>query len=72
MNNIPEFVGGGEYNSPNFQLVDCPIKCHSHINRRSLQSEGGARYRQIKRVSENTYKGLTLSNFISDCKNYAI
>ena len=43
MNNIPEFMGGGEYNSSNFQLVDCPIKCHSHINRRSLQSEGGAR-----------------------------
>ena len=43
MNNIPEFMGGGEYNSSNFQLVDCPIKCHSRINRRSLQSEGGAR-----------------------------
>ena len=43
MNNIPEFMGGGEYNSSNFQLVDCPIKCRSRINRRSLQSEGGAR-----------------------------
>ena len=72
MNNIPKFIGGGEYNSSFFRLVDCPVKSYSCIKRRSLQFEGVAKYRQIKRVSENTVKGLTLSNFISDCKNYAI
>ena len=42
MNNIPKFIGGGEYNSSSFRLVDCPAKSYSCIKRRSLQSEGVA------------------------------
>ncbi len=42
MNNIPKFMGGGEYNSSFFRLVDCTLKCHRCIERNLLQSEGVA------------------------------
>ena len=61
-----------KYNSAQQQLSEF----NSHVSklplRRSLQSEGGTRNRQIKCVGENTIETPTFSNLIHDCKDYAI
>lgn|GEM_PF-5126050 len=50
MNNIPKLWGGGEYNSSFFRLVNCSVKCHRSIKRRSLQTEGVAHSIDINRA----------------------
>ena len=50
MNNIPKSMGGAEYNSSFFRLVDCSVKCHRCIKRHSLQFEEGAHCIDINRA----------------------